>query len=81
MRYTVDRIGGGIAVLETETGERRTVEASILPENVKEGDCLTEADGIFSLDAERTSARRKKLHARLKALIRKGGCKPRTKKK
>ena len=81
MRYIVDRLIEGIAVLESETGERRTVEAAILPENVKEGDCLTEADGIFSLDAERTSARRKKLYARLKALARKGGRKPGTKKK
>ncbi len=81
MRYTVDRIGGGMAVLESETGERRTVEAAKLPENVKEGDCLMEADGIFSLDAEWTSARRKKLHARVKALVRKGSRKPGSKKK
>ena len=81
MRYTVDRIGGGMAVLESETGERRTVESAILPENVKEGDCLTEADDVFSLNAEQTSERRKKLHARLKALARRAGRKPGTKKK
>lgn len=81
MRYIVDRLSEGIAVLESETGMRRKVEAAILPENVKEGDCLTEADGIFSLDAERTSARRKKLYARLKALVRKVGRAPGPKKK
>ena len=79
MKYTVDRVSEGVAVLETETGERRALELAKLPENIREGDCLTEADSIFSLDAERTSARRKKLHARLKALGGSGGSTPQTK--
>ncbi len=81
MRYTVDRVSEGIAVLETETGERRTLELAKLPENVREGDCLKELNGTFFLDAERTRRRKRKLHARLKALGGSGGSAPQTKKK
>ncbi len=79
MKYTVDRVSEGVAVLETETGERRSLGLAKLPENVKEGDCLVEMNGIFTLDAERTSRRKRKLHARLKALGGSGGSTPQTK--
>mgnify|MGYP002624872268 CR=1 FL=1 len=81
MRYTVDRVSEGIAVLETETGERRTLELAKLPENVKEGDCLVEMNGTFSLDSKRTTRRKRKLHAWLKALGGSGDSAPQTKKK
>ena len=68
MKYTVDRIGEGKAVLESETGVRRVIEASLLPETAREGSCLMETDGVFHLDAARESKRRKKLFRRLRRL-------------
>ena len=61
MRYTVDRIGEGRAVLESETGERLVITASLLPEGAREGSCLTETDGVFLPDPAREKKRRKKL--------------------
>ncbi len=68
MKYTVDRIGEGKAVLESETGERRVIDLSLLPETAREGSCIIETDGAFHLDAARESKRRKKLFRKLRGL-------------
>ena len=68
MKYTVDRIGEGRAVLESETGERLVIEASLLPEGAREGSCLTETDGVFLPDPVRERKRRKKLYRMLRSL-------------
>ena len=68
MRYTVDRIGEGRAVLESETGERLVLDASLLPEGTREGSCLTETDGVFRADPVREKKRKKKLFRMLRGL-------------
>ena len=68
MKYTVDRIGEGKAVLESEAGERLVIDSCLLPEGAREGSCLTETDGVFLPDAKREKKRRKKLFLRLRGL-------------
>ena len=68
MKYVVDRIDRGRAVLESDTGERLAVKASLLPEGTREGSCLTETDGVFHPDPTREKKRRKKLFGMLRSL-------------
>ena len=53
----LDRFEGGYAVLETENGTV-TVLRSSLPEEVREGDVLTERDGHVAVDTSTTEQRR-----------------------
>ncbi len=60
MTVTIDRITGGIAVLELPSLERLEVPAKNLPAGAKEGDCLLMTqDGGFVLDKAETARRRK----------------------
>ena len=68
MKYTVDRIGEGKAVLEDGTGGRLVIDAALLPPGAREGSCLTETDGVFRPDPAREAARRKKLFRFLRRL-------------
>ena len=72
MRYIIDRISEGRAVLESETGEMVTKPLSVLPAGVREGSCLTEHGGMFMHDAEREALRRKKLSAMLRRMKSRG---------
>ncbi len=72
MRYIIDRISEGKAVLESETGEMVVKPLSELPVGVREGSCLTECGGAYLPDHKREAIRRKKLSAVLNRLKRRG---------
>lgn len=69
MRYIVDRICEGKAVLESETGERKTVDASLLPDGAREGSCLAESDGVFLPDQVMEAQRRRSFFFRLRRFL------------
>lgn len=60
MKYIVDRIVNGIAVLETE-GSFVEVEITLLPVDVKEGSVLRKENGCFFVDSDSEAERRKRL--------------------
>lgn len=61
MFYYIDRITDEKAVLEDENGEQIVIDASLLPENVKEGSAVQEKNGEFFSDEDAENDRRKKL--------------------
>ena len=63
----LDRFEGGYAVLETENGTV-TVLRSSLPEEVREGDVLTERNRHFAVDTSTTEQRRSSHARRLRRL-------------
>ncbi|MBR1431586.1 DUF3006 domain-containing protein [Ruminococcus sp.] len=63
----LDRFEGGYAVLETENGTVIVLRSS-LPEEVREGDVLTERNGHFAVDTSTTSQRRSSHARRLRRL-------------
>ena len=73
MKFTVDRIGEGKAVLESETGERLVIDASLLPDGTREGSCLTQTDGVFLRDTPRETQRRKQIRKKL-TRVKEAGC-------
>lgn len=66
----VDRFENNIAVLEID-GEITEIERSLLPENVREGDILTENNGVWSVDVEATEKRRTEMRELMKRLMKK----------
>ena len=69
MRYYIDRIEGGIAVMDSEGGERITVSVGRLPDGVRDGSVLIlMPDGVFlmSLAPDNITTKRPDL---LKGLI------------
>lgn len=64
----VDRISQGIAVCELGDGSFISIPLEKLPPEVEEGDCLTEMDGVYSIDTEETHRRREYLQSMLKRL-------------
>ena len=70
MRLCVDRLEGGLAVCETETGERLTLALDDLPDGVREGSVLEQDEtGSFVLDAEAEEKRRRELFDRQEDLF------------
>ena len=69
MKYIVDRITEGKAVLESETGERKVVDASLLPEGAREGGCLEESNGCFLPDQAVEAQRRRRFFFRLRRFL------------
>ena len=69
MKYIVDRITEGKAVLESETGERKVVDASLLPDGVREGGCLAESNGCFLPDRAMEAQRRRGFFFRLRRFL------------
>jgi len=63
MKYIVDTISDGYAVLETENKNNLTVKESDLPVGTREGSILISDNGKFVLDKYSEDARRKKLFA------------------
>lgn len=64
MKYTVDRIHGDRAVLESDGEEMRTVPVSLLPEGIREGSRVTEENGVYTLDmTEEKALRRQRYRA------------------
>ena len=68
MKYTIDRISEIIVICEDENGDMVKVQASALPEGVREGDILTEADGTWTLELEETERRRQRIRDKLRGL-------------
>ncbi|HBG10788.1 MAG TPA: DUF3006 domain-containing protein [Clostridium sp.] len=68
MKYTIDRISEIIVICEDENGDMVKVQASALPEGVREGDILTEADGTWTLELEETERRRQRFREKLRGL-------------
>lgn len=60
MKYTIDRFEGAIAVCEDEQKKMVQIPKYRLPLEIKEGDVIVEADGIFRVDDEETIEQRKK---------------------
>lgn len=68
MKYTIDRMGETIVICEDENGDMVKVQASALPEGVKEGDILSREDEIWIFEKEETERRRQKIRDKLKGL-------------
>ena len=61
MRYIVDRIEDGIAVLECEDGSHRYIKADVLPDKAKDGSALLLIDKVYILDEVYEAERRKRI--------------------
>ena len=66
----IDRLENNIAVLETDGGIVE-IERSLLPENVREGDIITENNGIWAVDIPATEKRRAEMRELMKRLMKK----------
>lgn len=69
MRYIVDRIEGGVAVLERDDLEFVDVPLSVLPEGVRQHDCLEEDGGAWRIDRDRTAERKRRVEERMRRLF------------
>lgn len=70
MKYVIDEIIDDIAILENlTTKEKKEINLSFLPNNVKEGNILIE-EGIFRLDKTTEANRRKLIQDKLNKLKR-----------
>lgn len=68
MKYAVDQIIDGIAVLENlETKEKKEIGISELPHNTKEGSILIE-EKVYKIDSKEEDKRRKMLRNKLERL-------------
>lgn len=64
MKYSIDRIENGIAILENlETGIKKEVTLELLPENVIEGNVIIEKE-TYELDLTSEQERRNSLKSR-----------------
>ena len=67
--YVLDRIEGNVALLEDQdTGRIIPFPLDQLPASLREGDCLTQENGVFQVDSERTRQRREAALQKLKKL-------------
>lgn len=69
MKYIIDRLEEGIAVCENELKKMISIPKEHLPQDIKEGDLLSEDDGIFSIDKEATDKRRSQMRKKLMDLF------------
>jgi len=69
MRYIVDRIEDGLAVLEKEDGSFEHIPSEKLPEGVHEGSMLVLHDGAWALDLQGEEERRKQVFAKQEGLF------------
>ena len=69
MKYSIDRIENNIAILEDiNTGEKKEVDISLLPEEIKEGTILSFNDDKYELDLDEEEERRKRIREKFKKL-------------
>lgn len=66
----IDRFENNMAVLETDGGMVE-VDRSQIPENAREGDVLTENNGVWSVDVSATEKRRADMREIMKRLMKK----------
>lgn len=57
-RYIVDRIEENIAVCENEGMTFSEINVSLLPKGVKDGDCIVEENGVYTIDVSETEKRK-----------------------
>ena len=67
MRYTVDRIEEGLAVLEAEDRTMQTVPLSQLPHGIREGAVVTASEDGFTVDED--TARAARIREKMKRLL------------
>ncbi len=68
-KLTIDRFEEDKAVLECENGDMITLDRSVLPKNVNEGDVLHFEEGSYFLDAEETEKRRQRIKSLMDSLF------------
>ena len=68
MRFYVDRIENGFAVLEDAAQDRLRVALRELPEGTREGSSLFLRDGKYVLDTEDERARRHRMFMLLQSM-------------
>jgi len=68
MRYVIDRITDGKAVLEDENAEHIVIDASLLPQSAREGSVVIEKDGVYISDITEEKRRRRRLYLMLNKL-------------
>lgn len=66
----IDRFENDIAVIETDGGIIE-VDRLQLPENAREGDVLTENNGVWTVDVDKTEKRRSDIREMMKRLMKK----------
>ncbi|MDE6427303.1 MAG: DUF3006 domain-containing protein [Ruminococcus sp.] len=66
----IDRLENNKAVLETDGGMIE-IERLQLPENAREGDVITENNGVWSVDIPATEKRRSDMRELMKRLMKK----------
>lgn len=66
----IDRFESNKAVIETDGGMVE-IERSLLPENAREGDIITENNGVWSVDIPATEKRRAEMRELMKRLMKK----------
>lgn len=69
MRYIIDRFEEGIAICENELKKMLPIPKEHLPQDIKEGDIVTEENGHFSIDPEATEERRREMLKKLTDLF------------
>lgn len=71
MKYKIDRIEDGIAVLEDENGLMVSVDAELIQADIREGFVVVEANGFYVLDAEATDERKQTVISKRNRLLEK----------
>ena len=72
LKFVIDRIEGEIAVCENlETKEIVEILVINLPEESKEGRCLTEENGAYKIDFSLAEERRRRIEEKRKKLWKK----------
>ena len=69
MKFTVERIEDGIAVLEDEQGSFTEINASLLPPQIKSGSIVTSEDGVYKMEMQVDKDRKKMLFEKQQKLL------------
>lgn len=69
MKYTVDRIENGIAVLENDKSDFISVPTSELPDGIRDGSVLIYDNGKYFLDADAEKKRRQEMFEKQQRLL------------
>lgn len=69
MKYTVDRIEGSYAVLESEASEFIQVSVSDLPVGIRDGSVLDYNNNIYVIDTDSEMQRRRALYEKQQKLL------------
>ena len=70
MKYIIDRIEEGFAVLESADGETENVELSLIYDGAKEGDSVLYENGVYTRLPEETENRKDSIKSRFAKISR-----------